>query len=128
MTANLSLIKVGSNFINFSLERKAKSFHFSDSFIKGLSFPLHRSINNLSLIKVGSHFIDFSLDLGFCLFNLNAKLVQIEKAKAKIQGEINEMTANLDQAQVVNAAMERKAKSFDKTITEMKGLGFPLHC
>merc|ERR1712054_423634 len=53
--------------------------------------------------------------------NLNAKLVQIEKAKAKIQGEINEMTANLDQAQVVNAAMERKAKSFDKTITEMKG-------
>ena len=29
--------------------------------------------------------------------NLNAKLVQIEKAKAKIQGEINEMTANLDQ-------------------------------
>merc|ERR1712038_1283526 len=32
--------------------------------------------------------------------NLNAKLTQIEKAKGKIQGEINEMTANLDQAQV----------------------------
>merc|ERR1739848_699056 len=48
-------------------------------------------------------------------------LVQIEKAKSKIQGEINEMTASLDQAQVINAAMERKAKSFDKTITEMKG-------
>merc|ERR1711900_114026 len=31
------------------------------------------------------------------------------------------MTASLDQAQVINAAMERKAKSFDKTITEMKG-------
>ena len=30
------------------------------------------------------------------------------------------MTANLEQAQVVNAAMERKAKSFDKTISEMK--------
>merc|ERR1711910_127194 len=30
-------------------------------------------------------------------------------------------TANLDQAQVINAAMERKAKTFDKTITEMKG-------
>merc|ERR1711887_11489 len=42
-------------------------------------------------------------------------------AKSKIQGEINEMTASLDQAQVINAAMERKAKSFDKTITEMKG-------
>merc|ERR1711915_246992 len=48
--------------------------------------------------------------------SLNSKLVQIEKAKAKIQGEITEMTANLDQAEVVNAAMERKAKSFDKTI------------
>merc|ERR1711936_581445 len=53
--------------------------------------------------------------------NLNAKLTQIEKAKSKVQGEINEMTTNLDQAQVINAAMERKAKSFDKTITEMKG-------
>merc|ERR1712142_718854 len=42
--------------------------------------------------------------------NLNAKLVQIEKAKAKIQGEINEMTVNLDQAQMVNATVERKAK------------------
>ena len=31
------------------------------------------------------------------------------------------MATNLDQAQVVNAAMERKAKQFDKTITEMKG-------
>merc|ERR1712106_472585 len=40
--------------------------------------------------------------------NLNAKLVQVEKAKGKIQGDINE-------------AMERKAKSFDQTITEMKG-------
>merc|ERR1711913_127652 len=49
--------------------------------------------------------------------NLNAKLVQVEKAKSKIQGEINEMTASLDQALVINAAMERKAKSFDKTIS-----------
>merc|ERR1719430_2821726 len=38
--------------------------------------------------------------------NLNAKLTQVEKAKGKIQGEINEMTASLDQAQVVNATME----------------------
>merc|ERR1712055_1262502 len=53
--------------------------------------------------------------------NLNAKLTQIEKAKGKIQGEINEMTASLDQAQVINATMERKAKAFDKTISEMKG-------
>merc|ERR1711892_1289500 len=53
--------------------------------------------------------------------NLNAKLTQVEKAKGKVQGEINEMTVNLDQAQVINAAMERQAKQFDKTITEMKG-------
>merc|ERR1711868_327654 len=49
--------------------------------------------------------------------NLNAKLAQIEKAKSKIQQEINEMSTNLDQAQVVNAAMERKAKQFNKTIS-----------
>merc|ERR1712128_304657 len=46
---------------------------------------------------------------------------EVAEAKDKVQGEINEMTASLDQAQVINAAMERKAKSFDKTITEMKG-------
>merc|ERR1719340_604310 len=53
--------------------------------------------------------------------NLNAKLAQIDKAKSKIQQEITEMSTNLDQAQVVNAAMERKAKQFDKTISEFKG-------
>merc|ERR1719308_784476 len=52
--------------------------------------------------------------------NLSAKLAQVEKAKAKIGGEINEMTLSLDQAQVLNAAMERKAKQFDKVIGEWK--------
>merc|ERR1711962_35128 len=52
--------------------------------------------------------------------NLNAKLNQVEKAKAKIAGEINEMTTSLDQAQVLNAAMDRKAKQFDKVIGEWK--------
>merc|ERR1711931_415559 len=54
--------------------------------------------------------------------NLNAKLAQIEKAKGKIQNEITEMSTNLDQAQVVNAAMERKAKvdrlSFDLDVSQ----------
>merc|ERR1712142_1054266 len=50
----------------------------------------------------------------------NLKLAQIEKAKSKIQGEINEMTASLDQAQVINAAMEKRAKQFDKVIAEWK--------
>merc|ERR1712158_209010 len=39
----------------------------------------------------------------------------------KVAQEFNEMSTNLDQAQVINAAMERKAKAFDKTISEMKG-------
>jgi len=52
--------------------------------------------------------------------NLNAKLAQVEKAKAKIAGETNEMTNALDQAQVLNAAMDRKAKQFDKVIGEWK--------
>merc|ERR1712033_138063 len=50
--------------------------------------------------------------------NLNAKLAQVEKAKAKMQAEYDDMVANLDQAQVLNAAMERKAKQFDKVIGE----------
>merc|ERR1712088_530201 len=53
--------------------------------------------------------------------NLQAKLAQIGKAKEKVAQEFNEMTTNLDQAQVINAAMERKAKQFDKTIGEWKG-------
>ena len=53
--------------------------------------------------------------------NHNTKLAQAEKAKSKIPQEINEMTTNLDQAQVVNDAMERKAKQFEKTISEYKG-------
>merc|ERR1719435_786059 len=54
--------------------------------------------------------------------NLNAKLAQVEKAKAKIAGEINEMTTSLDQAQVLNAAMDRKGKvdrlSFDLDVSQ----------
>merc|ERR1719167_525967 len=39
--------------------------------------------------------------------NLNAKLNQVEKAKGKIASEIAEMTSSLDQAQVLNAAMDK---------------------
>merc|ERR550534_1149305 len=53
--------------------------------------------------------------------NLNAKLNQVEKAKGKIASEIAEMTSSLDQAQVLNAAMDRKAKQFDKVIGEWEG-------
>merc|ERR1711936_1230141 len=50
--------------------------------------------------------------------NLNAKLSQVEKAKGKVASEISDMANSLDQAQVLNAAMDRKAKQFDKVIGE----------
>merc|ERR1712158_337685 len=53
--------------------------------------------------------------------NLNAKPNQVEKAKAKIASESSDMANSLDQAQVLNAAMDRKAKQFDKVIGEWKG-------
>merc|ERR1712203_216144 len=49
------------------------------------------------------------------------KLNQVEKAKAKIASESSDMANSLDQAQVLNAAMDRKAKQFDKVIGEWKG-------
>merc|ERR1711981_1235376 len=52
--------------------------------------------------------------------NLNAKLSQIEKAKAKIHGEVEEMNVNLDQAQILNNQMEKKARQFDKIVGEWK--------
>merc|ERR1712115_400776 len=61
-----------------------------------------------------------SEELEMTKMKLNAKLAQVEKAKAKIAGETNEMGNALDQAQVLNAAMERKAKQFDKVIGEWK--------
>merc|ERR1712186_220198 len=52
--------------------------------------------------------------------NLNMKLAQIEKAKAKLHAEIEEMNINLDQAQILNNSMEKKAKQFDKIVQEWK--------
>merc|ERR1719325_203118 len=49
------------------------------------------------------------------------KAEELEMVKMKLTARITEMSTNLDQAQVVNAAMERKAKQFDKTISEFKG-------
>merc|ERR1711983_567623 len=52
--------------------------------------------------------------------NLGGKLAQIERAKQKIQAEIDEMTVNLDQAQILNNQMEKKARQFDKIVIEWK--------
>merc|ERR1719186_550965 len=53
--------------------------------------------------------------------SLSAKLNQADKSKSKVQAELDNMIANLDQAQVMASAMERKAKQFDKIIGEWKG-------
>merc|ERR1711923_85814 len=51
---------------------------------------------------------------------LNAKLMQIERSKAKLQTDLNDMSAQLDQAQITNSAMEKKAKQFDRIVGEWK--------
>merc|ERR1712088_97371 len=62
--------------------------------------------------------------------NLNGKLSQIDRAKGKLGAEIEEMTVNLDQAQILNNQMEKKARQFDKIVGEWKrkvdGLGMDL--
>merc|ERR1712157_508023 len=51
---------------------------------------------------------------------LNAKLSQVEKNKAKIQSELEAMAQQLDQAQILNSSMEKKAKQFDRIVGEWK--------
>jgi chromosome segregation ATPase len=51
---------------------------------------------------------------------LNSKLGQLEKAKQKLQGELENMTVQLDQAQILNSSMEKKAKQFDRIVGEWK--------
>jgi len=51
---------------------------------------------------------------------LTAKVGQLEKAKAKLQSDIDEMAAQADQAHILNNSMEKKAKQFDKIVGEWK--------
>ena len=46
--------------------------------------------------------------------NLNGKQIQLEKAKDRLQMELNDMNVRLDQAQILNATMEKRAKQFDR--------------
>merc|ERR1719219_661901 len=61
---------------------------------------------------------------------LSLKLQQLEKAKAKVSADAQDMAIQLDQAQILNAAMEKKAKQFDRIVGEWKakvdGLGMDL--
>merc|ERR1711892_90127 len=52
---------------------------------------------------------------------LNAKLYQLEKTKQKLQVDFNDMSVQLDQAQIHNAAMEKKAKQCERIVGEWKG-------
>merc|ERR1719219_2031075 len=52
---------------------------------------------------------------------MSAKLYQLEKSKGKVQADFEEMSVALDQAQILNAAMEKKAKQFDRIVAEWKG-------
>merc|ERR1712122_347348 len=43
-----------------------------------------------------------------------------EKAKAKLQADIDDMAAQADQAHILNSSMEKKAKQFDRIVGEWK--------
>jgi len=51
---------------------------------------------------------------------LTLKLQQLEKVKAKAASDAADMAQLLDQAQIMNAAMEKKAKQFDRIVGEWK--------
>merc|ERR1711990_1242635 len=51
---------------------------------------------------------------------LSMKLNQLEKNKGKLQAETQEMSVQLDQAQILNANMEKKAKQCDRIVGEWK--------
>merc|ERR1719350_2450923 len=51
---------------------------------------------------------------------LNAKLAQVERTKSKLQSELEGMNQQLDQAQILNCSMEKKAKQFDRIVGEWK--------
>merc|ERR1719422_1049432 len=52
--------------------------------------------------------------------NQNCELTQIEKARVKLQQEMEDMNHSLDQAQILNNSMEKKAKHFDRIVGEWK--------
>ena len=49
--------------------------------------------------------------------NLNGKQIQLEKAKERLQTELADMNVRLDQAQILHANMEKRAKQFDRFTT-----------
>merc|ERR1712088_494525 len=52
---------------------------------------------------------------------LKAKLAQLDKARAKLASDLEAQAQALDQAQILNLAMEKKAKQLDRIVGEWKG-------
>merc|ERR1712061_584119 len=61
----------------------------------------------MSKLKIQARLAEGKSTIG----QLHAKLAQLEKAKGKLQGELEDMTVELDQAQILNASMEKKPSS-----------------
>merc|ERR1719315_558944 len=51
---------------------------------------------------------------------LQTKLSQVEKTRAKLTADLEAQTQALDQAQILNNSMEKKAKQFDRVVNEWK--------
>merc|ERR1712051_10716 len=51
---------------------------------------------------------------------LKAKLAQLDKARAKLAADLEAQAQALDQAQILNIGMEKKAKQFDRIVGEWK--------
>ncbi|CAB4054208.1 MYH6_7 [Lepeophtheirus salmonis] len=51
---------------------------------------------------------------------LNGKLGQLEKSKSTLQSEFEDMSAQADQAHILNSSMEKKARQFEKIVGEWK--------
>merc|ERR1711963_941703 len=60
-------------------------------------------------------------ELEMAKLKMQAKLAQIEKARAKLTADLEAQAQQLDQAQILNLAMEKKAKQFDRIVGEWKG-------
>merc|ERR1719458_1522361 len=59
-------------------------------------------------------------ELEMAKLKMQARLSQVEKSKAKLQADLDSMAAQLDQAQILNSSMEKKAKQFDRIVGEWK--------
>ena len=51
---------------------------------------------------------------------LNSRCVSLEKLKQRLTGEIDDLQMQMDTANLMAIALEKKAKNFDKVVAEWK--------